>query len=89
MNRDKSISASSLESDGGAPSVQPTSGLVTCQVNANDRLFLFNGAHGVLSKAAVSFSWIFFFLLSESDLTIRVFFFFKKQKGFSKQAVKL
>lgn len=76
MNRDKNISAFSLESDGGAPSVQPISGLVTCQVNANDRLFLFNGAHGVLSKAAISFSWIIFSLISESDLTIRDFFFF-------------
>lgn len=39
MNRNKNISTSSLESNGGSSSVQPSSGLVTCQVNANDRLF--------------------------------------------------
>lgn len=78
MNRNKNISTSSLESNGGSSNVQPSSGLVTCQANANDRLFYLMDAMMCWPKLLSLFfaDWFSPPLLNQTLFLIGFFFFF-------------
>lgn len=84
MNRNKNISTSSLESNGGSSSVQPSSGLVTCQVNANDRLFYLMETMVCWPKLSSLFSVDWFPHPSKSDfVSLLTGFFFQAEEIFA------